>query len=117
MNQGLARDAKESGIFPREMMARAEDEKVHDPTCLPDVDLRMTRTEWTIYWKMKYETTLAKIIEAGKVIDGAKVVIDGLKKENMRLKKMADDLNGQIMNLQAQRQQEIAKELKPKRKK
>lgn len=88
---------------------RLEDEKIVDPTALPDVDLRMTRTEWTIYWKMKYETTLAKVVEAGKVIDGAKQVIDGLKKENMRLKKMADDFNGQVMNLQAQRQQEIAK--------
>jgi hypothetical protein len=117
MNQGLARDARESGVFPREMMARGsdgtrnslEDEKIHDPTCLPDVDLRLTRIEWTIYWKMKYETNFAKVIEAGKVIDGAKQIIEGLKKEIARLKKMNEDLDGQIHNLQAQRQQEVAK--------
>jgi cell division protein FtsB len=70
--------------LPEEVKA-TEEEKVSDPT-VHQIDLRLTKVEWMIYWKMKFESSLAKIIEAQRVVESAKKVVAALKNENNMLK-------------------------------
>ena len=52
-------------------------EKVPDPTF--HYDLQLTRTEWTVYWKTKYEDSIKRIVEAKTIVDQQNIAINKLR--------------------------------------
>jgi hypothetical protein len=58
---------------------KPEEPKVSDPT--NDLDLRLTKTEWVIYWKTKYGESLKKIVAAQNLLNNQQEQIKDLKKK------------------------------------
>jgi len=56
---------------------KPEEPKVQDPSM--ELDLRLTKTEWVIYWKTKYGEALRKIVAAQNLLTNQQEQIKDLK--------------------------------------
>lgn len=69
---------KKTSKKAKSIKERVEEAKVPDPTT---VDLRMTRTEWTVFWKIKYEASIVKIVRANEGIEYLKKALKAAELE------------------------------------
>jgi len=61
-----------------------------EATSVFEFDTKLTRTEWTIFWRAKYESLIKRIVEARDIIKQQSTVISRLRAENAELLKRID---------------------------
>lgn len=57
-----------------------QEKDVLDPTF--EWDMKLTRTEWTLYWKKRYEDSILRIQEARDIIKQQTIALQKLRGQN-----------------------------------
>jgi hypothetical protein len=100
----------ESFIKESLMTLAIEEPKVSESVAVSEsLDLRLTKTEWIIYWKTKFEMLLQKVVQAEAIIRGLKGEVTVQRKENERLKKMVEEANRSCEELIREKQASLKK--------
>lgn len=63
---------------PKYMVAK-DDDRIKDPTT--DVDLRLTMTEWVLFWKTKYANAIRKTVAADTVMKQLRLELINARKQ------------------------------------
>lgn len=94
-------------ISKREIVDINSEPDMEDPTLV--CDMRLSRTEWMIYWKTKYNNSLDRIVRADGVIKKLKQTVREIHAEYKKVEaenvQIKDDLNSRIMEIDTLRAQ------------
>lgn len=89
---------------------REDEPRVCDPSVFMEPDLRLTAREWVLYWRTRYESSVAKIVESSRFIEKLKNDNNELKKENKAYQEKLIQVESQWRAEQKQRQAEAKAE-------
>ena len=91
---------------------RVEELTNSDPSVNIEPDLRLTMKEWVLYWKVRYESSLEKIVNASKFIDALREKLKEAQAANTKLQARIDEMQAQYSS-EVKARQEKQTEGKP----